>query len=187
MEAWIADLAEMPVGWQVFLLSMLPVTELRGAIVLGIAWGMPPLEVFLWAVAGNFVPVVPLLLVLGWGYRHLMRHPFFSRPLRWLAGYGARNEEKVRRYGWLGLMLLVAVPLPGTGVWTGCLVATLLALPFWPSLAAITLGEIIAGILVSLVASSVLALSSLRYGEYVIIAILAVLFFFWLFRGRHRK
>lgn len=187
MEELVAGLSDIPVGWRVFFLAMLPVTELRGAIPLGVAWGLPPFHAFLWAVAGNFVPVLPLLLVLDWLYRHLVRHRLFARPLLWLAGYGARNEDKVHRYGWFGLMLLVAVPLPGTGVWTGCLVATLLGLSFWPSVAAITLGELVAGVLVSLVAGSVLAMSRLVYGEYLIAALLLALLIFWLIRrGRHK-
>lgn len=164
-------LAGLSDGWKIFFLSMLPVTELRVALPLGIAWGMPAVDAFLWAIAGNFVPIIPLLLLLNWIFKLLSRISFLRRPVMALEAYGLRNEDKVKRWGWLGLLLLVAIPLPGTGVWTGCLVASLMRLDFCPALSAITLGEVIAGLVVALVSHSVISVG----GEYALFALIAVL------------
>ncbi len=170
-DAIIEALSGLPDGWKVFFLAMFPVTELRVALPLGVAWGLPAFDAFLWAIAGNFIPIAPLLLMLRWVMQQLSRIPCFVRPLEKLSAYGHSNGEKVRRWGWLGLMLLVAIPLPGTGVWTGCLVASLLHLDFWHSLSAITLGEIVAGIAVSLVTLSLVSVG----GTQAVLILVAVL------------
>ena len=186
VEAIVDSLAGIPVELRVFFLAMLPITELRGAIPLGVAWGLTPYCAFLWSLAGNFVPIIPLLLGLRWFLHTLVRHPFFAKPLHRLAMHGRRSQDKVRRYGWVGLTLIVALPLPGTGVWTGCLIAALLGLRLLPSVAAITIGEIIAGILVVLITSSVLAVSRLMCGEIILLFLFVVAggFYFWYHRSR---
>ena len=140
-------------GWCVLLLSMLPITELRVAIPLGIAWGMPPFACFLWAIIGNFLPVIPLLFLF---YRFGDRMQKHSRLFRHWFQSNYLKGHLVQKYGGLGLTLLVAIPLPFTGVWTGCLVAVLFAVPWHRAIAAIALGEVIAGALVSLAASGVI-------------------------------
>ncbi|MDO4732606.1 MAG: small multi-drug export protein [Bacillota bacterium] len=186
VEAIIESLQEIPPGWRVFILSMLPVTELRGAIPLGLFWGLDPLLAYLWAVSGNFVPVVPLLLGLKAFFRFLAHKGFFRKLVNWLRQHTAANQEKVRRCGMVGLCLLVAVPLPGTGVWTGALVASFLNLPFLPSLLSITLGELLAGLLVSLFMSGAVAVSQMQYGFWFLLA-LALLLIFFLLRKRIKK
>lgn len=182
----IESLAGIPVGWRVFFLAMLPITELRGAIPLGVLWEMPPIEAFCWAVAGNFFPVIPLLLCLKCFLRWLLGRPRL-RGLAWrLEERAALNQKKIQRYGMMGLCLLVAIPLPGTGAWTGALVAAVLNLRFLPSVLAITIGELIAGILVCLLVSGAVALTQLDYGIWV----LAIVLFFgllYLFRKKFKK
>ncbi|MBQ6807692.1 MAG: small multi-drug export protein [Firmicutes bacterium] len=167
----------IPAGWRVLVLSMLPVTELRGAIPLGVLWGLKPVICYFWAVTGNFIPVIPLLLGLKLLFRCILRRPRWQGIVSHLNRHTAGNQEKVRRYGMLGLTLLVAVPLPGTGVWTGALVAALLNLRFRSALLAITLGELIAGILVCLVVRSAIAVSQLQYGAWIVLGIVLFLFF----------
>ena len=188
MADWIIQaVTNIPAGWAVFLLSMLPVTELRVAIPLGVAWGLAPAESFFWAIGGNFVPIIPLLLLLGYILRWLKRFKLFAAPLKRLEAHNQRRQEQVRRYGMIGLTLLVAVPLPGTGIWTGCLVATLLSLPFWPAVAAITAGEVIAGILVAAVTSGAMAVSELMYGEYLLLFLALLIIVLLLLRRRKRR
>lgn len=180
---WMADI---PPGWRVFILSMLPVTELRGAIPLGVLWDLRPITAYFWAVVGNFVPIIPLLLFLRWGLSMLIRHPRLEKLRNWLERRNRANQETVRRYGVVGLTLLVAVPLPGTGVWTGALVATLLKLRFLPALLAITVGELIAGVLVCLVVTGAVMVSQLYYGEWIL-AILIVVAISVLLLGKKKK
>lgn len=160
--------------WRVFCLSMLPITELRLMIPLGIAWGLEPFVCFVWAIAGNFLPIIPLLLVLPRLFRKLYSIPAFRPLVDKLESKSAGKSRKVEHYGSIGLSLLVAVPLPFTGVWTGCLIASLLGLRLLPSLIAVTTGMVIAGILVSLMTAGVLAVFKWVYGLEILL-ILALL------------
>ncbi len=131
----------------VFLLSMAPVFELRGSIPAGMAMGLDPVAVYLTAVAGNMLPV-PLILIfirriLAWMRR---REGVFARFARRLERKAAKGAQKVRRYALFGLFILVAIPLPGTGAWTGALVAALMELRMRSAIPVIFCGVAVAGI-----------------------------------------
>ena len=132
--------------WYVFFLAMAPVAELRGAIPAGIALGLDPWLVYVVAVLGNMLPVPFLMLfvrqVLGWMKR---RGGTLTRIVTALERKADRGAELFSRYELLGLCILVAVPLPGTGAWTGALVASMLRLRLKAALPAISLGVLIAG------------------------------------------
>ncbi|MBQ6535480.1 MAG: small multi-drug export protein [Firmicutes bacterium] len=148
-------MSAVPAGWRVFFLSMLPVTELRAALPLGVLWGLAPRRAYMWALAGNLVPVLPLLLGLERLFSCLRF--FGSGPVAALADYGRRRRDRLGSFSLPGLMALVALPLPGTGVWTGCLVAAALGLKKLPASAAISLGAAAAGIAVGMTAAGVAA------------------------------
>lgn len=136
-----------------FLLSMTPVIELRGAIPIGIGWGYPFWLVYVLCVAGNLLPV-PILI------------PFAGRMLRWgatlpkigglfqkildLGNKKAKKTQSTHHALLFALFLFVAVPAPGTGAWTGSLIATLLQIPmrraFWPIAAGVAAAGLIMGI-----------------------------------------
>lgn len=187
----VETLAGLPVTWQIFLMSIIPVTELRAAIPIGILLEATPWQAFFWGVLGNLVPVVPLLILLplvyGWACK--------LRCLeRFLTGFVARCRKKghqVEKYGALGLLFFVAVPLPGTGVWTGCFVAFLMGINFYYAVAAISVGTILAGITVTLASVGVktVFLSNLLFqaellGLLLIIAILCWWGYKWWRRQR---
>lgn len=132
-----------------FFMAMLPVVELRGAIPFGVAAGLHPLAAMAAAILGNLFPVPFILLLL----RHVFR---WLRNFRRLGALIDRLERRahlkgrtVRKYRTLGLVLLVAIPLPGTGAWTGALVADVLDIRMRTALPAITLGVLIAGTVVT--------------------------------------
>lgn len=187
-ETIVEFFAGVPEEWRVFFISMIPITELRAAIPLGFAWGMTPFAAFGWAVFGNFIPIIPLLLVLKFLYLKIIDFPRLGKPLRKLANLGYSKGDKVKRYGLLGLALLVAVPLPGTGIWTGCLVAVLFAISLRQATLAITAGMVVAGIVVTAVVYGALTVSKLVYGEWILLAIVvAALAIFALRRwGKHK-
>ncbi len=136
---------------------MLPVVELRGAIPLGLGMGLSPWASFSAALLGNLL-VVPLLLwFLPSAVAWLERYPFFKEKWgRLEARLRLKGEDTVQRYGALGLLLFVAVPLPGSGAWTGALIALVLGLRKRLAMPAIALGVLAAAILVTLAASGVL-------------------------------
>ena len=128
-----------------FFLSMLPVTELRLGLPFGITLDLEYWQALTAAVLGNLVPAPLIILFIKQVFVWLRRHiPKMDAWLTRLENKAHLKGEKVERYGLLGLCLLVAIPLPGTGVWTGSLVAALLNLPMRRALPAIVLGVLIA-------------------------------------------
>lgn len=128
-----------------FFMAMLPVVELRGAIPLGVAAGLHPLAAMGAAILGNLFPVPFILLLLRHVFRWLRRVPRLGAWIDRLERRAHLKGRKVRKYRTLGLVLLVAVPLPGTGAWTGALVADVLDIRMRTALPSITLGVVIAG------------------------------------------
>ena len=130
---------------KIFLTAMLPVVELRGALPLAIAKGMQPVAALALCTAGNLLPVPFIILfarrLLGW----MRRFAWLQRFSNWLERKAERNSARLARGEFLGLMILVVIPLPGTGAWTGALVASLLGMRLRSSLPAIFLGVVIAG------------------------------------------
>ncbi len=134
----------------VLLISMVPIIELRGAIPVGAVMGLPWWSNYLMAVIGNCLPVPVILLTI----RHVLAWMKTTKRLAgialWLEKKGARGSEKVMRYASFGLLLFVAVPLPGTGAWTGALAASLLNMRMKYALPSIFAGVLIAGAIMAL-------------------------------------
>ncbi len=150
---------QFPPPVAVVLVAMLPVFELRGAIPAGYAMGMTnPLLIYLLAVVGNFVPVLPILLLIGPAERRLRRYPVMDRFFDWLFRRTVSRSDVIKRYESLGLILFVAIPLPMTGAWTGSLAAYLFKLPLRMAIPCIILGILIAGVVVSLLSQGVIQL-----------------------------
>ena len=149
-------------GWHAlfmtFLVGMTPVLELRGAIPLGVAAGLPPLTACAAAILGNIVPVPFIMLLVRRVFRWLRKTAFLGPKINWLERRAHLKGRLVRRYRLPGLLLLVAVPLPGTGAWTGALVATLLDIRLRHAFPAIAAGVVIAGVLITLLTVGVAGL-----------------------------
>ena len=133
-----------------FFISMVPILELRAGLPAGVAAGLNPWQAMLVAVAGNILPVPFALLFLRKILRTLRRTS--SRLNRIIARYEQKTltkAEKVRKYEALGLLLFVAVPLPGTGAWTGAVIASILEIRLKTAVPMILLGLLIAGVIVT--------------------------------------
>ena len=146
----------MPLGtgglqalWMTFLVGMTPVLELRGAIPLGVAAGLPPLTACAAAILGNIVPVPFIMLLVRRVFQWLRKTAFFGPKIDWLERRAHLKGRIVHKYRLPGLILLVAIPLPGTGAWTGALVATLLDIRLRHAFPAITAGVVIAGVIIT--------------------------------------
>jgi len=132
----------------VVVLAALPVSELRGAIPLALAMEFSPFKAYTLAFIGNLIPVVPLLFFLQPVSEKLRHISIFERFFNWLFERTRRKASLIEKFEALGLILFVAIPLPVTGAWTGCVAATLFKIRFRYAFAAVTAGVIIAGFIV---------------------------------------
>ena len=162
----------------VFLVSMVPIVELRGAIPIAEGLG---LNIFLYypiAIIGNMLPVPFIYLfarkVLEWGKDKKLIGKFFT----WCLEKGEKGGEKLRKTAgntgiFIALLIFVGIPLPGTGAWTGTLAASFLKIDFKTSICAITLGVLLAGIIMSL-GSKIVAILGWT-GLFAIIVVILVI------------
>jgi uncharacterized membrane protein len=135
-----------------FLISMVPVVELRGAIPIGVAKGLPIITSVIVSILGNLLPV-PFIII------------FIKRIFKWLRtkserlnSFVTKMEERaekksdiVNKYAFWGLAVLVAIPLPGTGAWTGALVAAMMEMKLNKAFPSIAIGVVAAGIIVAVI------------------------------------
>ena len=135
----------------VFLISMVPLIELRGAIPVGVAMGLPLWQVYVIAIIGNMLPVPFIFFfarkVLEWGADKPVIGKFFTFCLEKGHKGGAKLKATAGRGLPWALLLFVGIPLPGTGAWTGTLAASLLDMDFKSSVLAVMLGVILAGLI----------------------------------------
>ena len=148
-----------------FLISMVPIVELRGAIPYAAVFGIPTFRALIICMIGNMLPVPIIFLfarkVLVWGCDKKYIGKFFT----WCLEKGEKGGEKLKAKAGRGLplalLLFVGIPLPGTGAWTGCLIATLLQMKLRPAFCAISLGVVTSGIIMWLASSGVFGFLSL--------------------------
>ena len=144
---------------QVILMAMIPFGELRVSIPFAIGiYGMGAAQAFSLSVIGNMLPVVPLLLFLDPVSNWLRRYSIFDRFFTWLFERTRRYNSRIEKYGALGLIPFVAIPLPVTGAWTACAVAFVFGIRCRYAFPAILAGVIIAGIIVMLSCMGVLVI-----------------------------
>lgn len=132
-----------------FIVSMIPLIELRGSVILGAALGMPWQKVFIICVLGNLLPVPFVILCVKRILYMLKRFPIFTRFVSWYEGRLEKSAAEVKGYSFLGLALFVAVPLPGTGAWTGAGAAALLNMRLRYAFPAIACGVVICAIIMT--------------------------------------
>lgn len=146
---WLRE-TELGAMVSTILVSMVPVLELRGGIPWGVAHGLSHFAAFVCAVIGNMIPlpfiVVYIRRIFKWMRRHL---PQLDHMVDRLEAKAHLKGRKVTKYRYLGLMIFVAIPLPGTGGWTGALVAAFLDMHLQKAIPSIFAGVLIAGFLIT--------------------------------------
>lgn len=134
----------------ILLLGALPVTELRASIPIGILVLKQTVKtVFFFSVLGNILPIAPVYFLLNPVSKKLSNTGFMRGFFEWLFKRARAHAGIVEKYEAIGLMLFVAVPLPGTGAWTGAIVASLLRMRFIPAFIAVSSGVLIAAVIVT--------------------------------------
>lgn len=135
-----------------FLVAMVPVVELRGAIPFGVVRGLNLWTAIIASVLGNLVPVPFIILfirkIFAWMRAHM---PKLDGLVTRMEQKAEKNRAAVEKYAFWGLAVLVAIPLPGTGAWTGALVAAMMEMRLKRAFPAIVIGVVIAGVIVSIV------------------------------------
>ncbi len=138
----------------VFLISMVPLIELRGAIPYAVGFGLPLVPSYIVAVIGNMLPVPFIFLfarrILEWGKDKKVVGKFFTWCLEKGEKGGRKLEAKAGRGLYVALLLFVGIPVPGTGAWTGTLAASLLDMDFKKSVLYVMLGVVLAGVIMLL-------------------------------------
>lgn len=147
------------------LLSMLPISELRGAIPYAIANGVSWQTAYVVSVLGNFLAVIPIVFLIGPVSEWLRRFALFDRFFNWLFARTRRKGGLIERWETIGLILFVAIPLPITGAWTGSVAAFIFGIRKPVALAAIFTGICIAGVVVTLATTGVISFIGLSSGH----------------------
>ena len=143
----------------IFLISMVPLIELRGAIPYAIGFHLPLVPSYIICILGNMLPMPFIFLfarkILVWGSEKKYIGKFFSWCLQKGEKGGQKLQAKAGRGLYVALFLFVGIPLPGTGAWTGTLAASLLDMDFKKSTLAVMCGVVLAGIIMGLVSGGV--------------------------------
>lgn len=156
----------------VFLVAMLPIIELRGAVPVGNnLFNLPIWQTLILSILGNMLPILLVLLFLKKMVDWLGHIPIFKRFFNWLFKRTKGRSGIIARFEFLGLAIFVGIPLPMTGAWTGSVAAVLLAMPYWRALLGIFLGVLIAAAIV--ISLSLLGWWGALIAGLVLIAILA--------------
>lgn len=144
----------------IFLISMVPLIELRGAIPYSVLFGLDFLPSYIVCIVGNMLPVPFIFFfarrVLEWGADKKYIGKFFSFCLEKGHKGGTKLQKKAGKGLFVALLLFVGIPLPGTGAWTGTLAASILDMDFKTSVIAVMLGVILAGVIMALATSGLL-------------------------------
>ena len=142
----------------VFIISLCPILELRGGLIAATLLGVKPIIAYIVSIIGNTLPVPFILLiitkVIDWMEKSKVK--WMKRVAKWLRNKAHKNKEKIEKYGYLGLVLFVGIPLPGTGAWTGCLVASVFDMDRKKSFLAVMTGIIMASIIMMILSYGLL-------------------------------
>lgn len=135
-----------------FLISMVPVVELRGAIPIGVAHGLNFWVAIAVSIVGNLVPVPFIIIFIRKIFAWLRtKSAWLNNLVTRLENRALKKTDTVRKFKFWGLFIFVAIPLPGTGAWTGALVAAMMEIRLKRAFPAIAIGVAIAGVIVSVI------------------------------------
>ncbi|KPJ66735.1 hypothetical protein AMJ44_07950 [candidate division WOR-1 bacterium DG_54_3] len=143
---WLVNLFKsLPQELIIFITAAAPIIEVRGSVPLGILYfGLTPSRVILLSILGSILPIIPILWFLNTLTQKLRKIEVFDKFFEWLFHRTRTKSKIIEEFELVGLTIFVAIPFPGTGVWTGCVAAYLLGLPRIPTFICATIGTTIA-------------------------------------------
>ena len=133
----------------VFIISMIPILELRGGLIVSSLLQVPILQAIPLCIVGNIIPIPFILLFIKQIFKWMKKIKFFRGLIERLENRAMSKSDNIKRYEFWGLALFVGIPLPGTGAWTGSLIAALLDVDFKKAILAELLGIAIATVIMS--------------------------------------
>ncbi len=143
----------------VFIISLMPILELRGGLLAAALLGLDPLPSYIISIIGNVLPVPFILLlitkILAWMRNSKVK--LFNKIANWLDEKVEKHKGQIEKYGYWGVVLFVGIPLPGTGAWTGSLIASVLNMDKKKTFGAVMLGLIMASIIMMILSFGIVA------------------------------
>ena len=140
----------------VFIISMLPILELRGGILAAALLDMDPVVSYIVCVIANIIVIPIALYFLEFIFKVLRKIKFFDKIITKIENKCLSKKEQLDKYGYLGLVLFVGIPIPGTGAWTGCFLASLLGMDKKKSFLAAMLGVLLASIIMMILSFGII-------------------------------
>lgn len=140
----------------VFIISMLPILELRGGLIAASLLNLDPIVSYIICIIGNLLPVPFILWFMASILNWMRKSKYLKKFANWLDKKVEKNKDKIEKLGFWGLVLFVGIPLPGTGAWTGCLVASVLEMDKKKSFLAAIIGVFMASIIMMIVSFGLL-------------------------------
>lgn len=142
----------------IFLISMMPILELRGGLIAAKLLDLPAMESFIVCFIANILPIPIIVWLIEPIFKFLRRWNFFDKIISWCEKKAHSKKEQIENLKYIGLFLFVGIPLPGTGAWMGCLIAALLGMEKKKTAIAAVAGVVLAGIIMLIFSYGILGL-----------------------------
>ena len=151
-------LSNIPFGKEliVFIISLMPILELRGGLIAASLLGLNPVSSYIVSIIGNIIPVPFILWLINSILDFMRGRKHLKKIAKWLDKKVDKHKGQIEKYGFWGLVLFVGIPLPGTGAWTGCLIASVLEMDRKKAFFATMLGILIASIIMMIISFGLL-------------------------------
>ena len=140
----------------VFIISLMPILELRGGLIAASLIGLDPIPSYIISIIGNLLPIPFILLFMNSILKWMRNNKYLKKLANWLDKKVDKNKSKIETLGFWGLVLFVGIPLPGTGAWTGSLIASVLQMDRKKALLAALIGVIMASIIMMFISFGLL-------------------------------
>ena len=140
----------------VFIISLMPILELRGGLIAASLLGLNPVVSYIISIIGNIIPVPFILWFINSILEWKRKKKHLSKVAKWLDGKVEKHKGQIEKYGFWGLVLFVGIPLPGTGAWTGCLIASVLEMDRKKAFIAAMIGIFMASIIMMILSFGLL-------------------------------